>query len=185
MLRAAAVIMTGFAAVWWIVGTTGSGWDPIFSFGIPAVICAAILAPAWKRRMFPELASAEDVRRVRRLVVTISSLGALAMIIAMFALHALRSPGLGTSATIVIVGISFLALGRGLQVRLYFGTGCALVLLGIAGFFVGNAATRRLVVSIGTAAVLWLTSVAVLTRRKGPQIPDRYHELLDRLKPGL
>jgi hypothetical protein len=171
MTATGAMIMSVFAAIWWIVGARFSGYGSLPMYAIPIVATAAVLTLAMRNRSAPAGITPEEERRRGRVVGYASAAEGVAILIAFQVLGMLGKIGWGAPVVAIIVGLHFLPLARWLPARPYYITSGVLVVVGGAGFGVADSARRLLIVSAGAATVLWLTSAAALRaiqRRRAP-----------------
>jgi hypothetical protein len=161
MNKVGIMIMSGFAAVWFVWGL--SAVNPINGAWllVPLAVSGAMMACAWR---LPMVASAADQRRVGRIVGWASGIEGLAIFVAANLLNNLGHPGYVVVATLAIVGLHFLPLAHFLRVPVYYVSGAALVGLAVAGGLIGSETTRLLVVGTGAAVLLWLTCLTSFSR---------------------
>lgn len=169
MSASGAVIMSLFAAIWWLVGVSASGHGSGPMYGIPLAVTAGILVVALRRQRDPASESAVERRRQGRLVGIASGVEGLVIFLAINVLANVGRPDWAAPVIAIIVGLHFLPLARWLPARLYYLTGGLLVALGLLGFRILDPAARLLVVSVGAACVLWLTSAEVLRVSASPR----------------
>ena len=162
MSAAGAIIMSGFAAVWWLVAFIATGQATVATYAIPVVITSMIVAVALRAgAAAPPVPAAERARR-GRLVGIASAVEGVAILIAVNVLANVGGRDFTAPVIAMIVGLHFVPLARALPARLYYLTAAFLVGLGVAGCFVTELQARVLGVGVGAACVLWLTSAAVL-----------------------
>ena len=161
MSASGAVIMSVFAAVWWITGGTAAGYGSVRMDAIPVAVTVGVIVLA-RRWQAEDFSSAAERARRGRLVGIASGIEGLAIFLAINVLANVGKRDFAVPVIAIIVGLHFFPQARWLPARLYYLTGTFLVALGLAGLRLSDTAVRLLTVSIGAACVLWLTSVAVL-----------------------
>lgn len=163
MNRAGAIIvMSTFAAIWWIVGTAQVRPGSLAISGVGILISGLMMAIAWRRRG-PSVS--RDLRQRRgRAVGIASTVEGAAILAAVIVLSRVGRRDLIAPAIAVIVGLHFLPLARWLRAPLYYLTAALLIGVGIAGAFLSDPASRGAAVGTGAAAVLWLSCGVVLIR---------------------
>lgn len=158
----AIVIMSAFAAIWWVVGAAQSGRGSLMMYAIGIVISGLMVALAWGRDV--RSAPPEERKRRGRIVGIASAVEGVAIIAAVSVLVNLGRRDLIAPAVAIIVGVHFLPLARWLPAPIYYFTGGLLVAVGMAGAVVQDLPARVLTIGIGAASVLWLSCGVVLLR---------------------
>jgi hypothetical protein len=156
-----AVIMSIFAAVWWLVGTKVSGHGSVLMYGIPILMTSLVLLVALRLRSV-NLASPEENARRGRLVGIASGAEGLLIFLAVNILANTGTREFTAPVISIIVGLHFIPLAKWLPVQLYYASAALLVAAGVAGFWVHDEHIRTFYVSVVAACILWLTSVIVL-----------------------
>ena len=159
MLRGNAVLVV-MAAVWCELGFLLTR-VPVAWFLVPPLVSAAVFLAA--RRVFARLParSAEEQRRIGRLVGLWSAAEGIAFAVVGTVLTNTGSAALIPAALAVIVGAHFLPLARGMPNRLYYATGTAMIAAGAAGVLApGEFSVLALTVACG--AVLWVTATGLV-----------------------
>jgi hypothetical protein len=165
--RGAIIVMSAFAAVWWIMGVAQSRRASPMMYAIGIVISGLMIALA--RRRGNDSPAHHDGKRRGRIIGAASAAEVLAMLLASSVLAKLGRVDLIAPVVAIIVGLHFLPLARGLRVPVYYLTAALLVAVGVAGTFVQNPPARTLMVCVGAAAVLWLTCGVALLRPDTPR----------------
>jgi hypothetical protein len=164
MSATGAVILSCFAAVWWLAGTivTGSGSAPMIA--APLLVTAGISALAWRLGAFrvAEEASPLEQKRRGRWVGIASAAEGIAIFVAVNVLINLGRRDLTAPAVAAIVGLHFLPLAKGLPAPRYYVTAASLLALAAAGGFAPDPGSDALAVCLAAAAILWLTALSVI-----------------------
>jgi hypothetical protein len=158
------MIMSIFAAIWWIVGGRASGFPAVIWFGVPLLVSGTMLVLAWRRSSSGGPAPAPNAGRV----VGIASAAEGVLIFA--AANVLVNTGHAdwmAPVIAIIVGLHFLPIARWLPARSYYLTAALLVAVGGIGLALPAGRPRTAVVTVGAACILWLTSASVLYRLRG------------------
>lgn len=159
MLRGNAVLVI-MAAVWCELGFFLTR-APVAWFVVPPIISVVVFMAA--RRVFARLParSAEEERRIGRLIGLWSAAEGIGFAIVGTALANTGLPALIPAALAVIVGMHFLPLARGMPNRLYYATGIAMIGAGVANILAPDGfGVRALTVACG--AVLWVTAIGIV-----------------------
>ena len=156
------MIMSGFAAIWFVWGLSALGSAPIGLVLLPFAISGALIALASRIQM---RASAEARRRMGKIVGWASGIEGVAILAAVNILGWTGHAGYAPVAVAAIVGLHFLPLAYFLGVRNYYAAGAAIVALAAGCCAIGDDATRLLVVGVGTAVLLWVTCLGAFGRR--------------------
>lgn len=156
----AIVVMSAFAAIWWIVGAAQSGRGSLMMYAASIVISGLMVALAWRRG--GRSAAPEERKRRGRIVGIASAVEGVAIFAAVTVLVNLGRRDLIAPAVAIIVGVHFLPLARWFPAPIYYLTAALLVAVGMAGAGVQDLPARVLTVGIGAAAVLWLSCGVVL-----------------------
>jgi hypothetical protein len=163
-----ALIMSTFAAIWWIVGVRTAIPDPRVVFVVPVLVSMGMAWALWRSRVSTsQVPDAEHARRDRIIFIASAAEG-LAIPVAATVLQNLGWHDFTVSAIAVIVGLHFIPIARGLPAPRYYLTGGVLVAIGLSGVVIPEVNPRMLVVSIGAALTLWVTAASVLYRRVDP-----------------
>lgn len=163
----AILVMSTFAAIWWIVGAAQFGRGSLMMYAVGIVISGLMVALDWRRG--GRSAAPEERKRRGRIVGIASAVEGVAIFAAVILLVNLGRRDLIAPAVAVVVGLHFLPLARWLPAPIYYLTGALLVAVGMAGAVVQDLPARILAVCIGAAAVLWLSCGVVLLRAHGPR----------------
>ena len=157
-----ALIMSTFAAIWWIVGVRTAMPDPRVVFVVPVLVSVGMAWALWRSRGFTAKTSeAEDARRGR--LIGIASAGeGVGILIAVNVLQNVGWGAFSVSAIATIVGLHFIPIAHGLPAPRYYLTAGVLVAIGLSGVVIPEVNPRILVVSIGAALTLWATAASVL-----------------------
>jgi hypothetical protein len=154
-----AVIMSVFAAIWWLVGGRASAFPAVVTFGVPLLVSGTMLVLAWRGSSAGNSVPAPNAGRV----VGIAS--AVEGVVIFVAANVLVNTGHAdwtAPAVAIIVGLHFLPIARWLPARSYYLTAALLVAVGAASLALPAGRPRTTVVTVGAACILWLTSAAVL-----------------------
>jgi hypothetical protein len=154
------MIMSGFAALWFVWGL--SAVSPINALWllVPFAISGAMIALAVR---MPVVASAAQRKATGKVVGVASGIEFVAIFAANAALASTGHAGLVVCATLAIVGLHFMPLAYYLRVPRYYAAGAALAALAAGGVAIHDDATRLLVLGVGAAVLLWMTSLAVFS----------------------
>lgn len=134
-------------------------------FLVPAVVSASLVLVA--RRAWARLParSAEEERRIGRLVGLWSAAEGIGFAVVGTILANTGLAALIPAALAVIVGLHFLPLARGIPNRLYYATGVAMIAAGLADMLApGEFGVRALGVSCGV--VLWASAMGMLVSQR-------------------
>jgi len=164
MSSAGAIIMSVFAAIWWMAGVRASGHPASLAYGVPLVVTGLIVVVSLRSRDSAGQESAEESARRGRLVGIASGVEGLAILLAVNVLAYFGRSDYAAPVIAIIVGLHFIPLAQRLPARLYYATAALLVALGLCGFIIQRPDQRLLIVGVGAACVLWLTCIAVLGR---------------------
>ena len=162
MNKVGIMIMSGFAALWFVWGLSAFRPMAWLWLLVPFAVSGAMVACAMR---LPIVASEAERHRVGRVVGWASGIEGVAIFVAYNVLNNLGHPDYAPIATLAIVGLHFLPLAHYLRVPLYYATGAALVGLAMLGGLIDAPTTRLLVVGTGAAVLLWLTCLASFSRR--------------------
>jgi nicotinamide riboside transporter PnuC len=157
-----AIIMSVFAAIWWIAGARASHYSPAITFVVPLVIAGTIVIFAWRRSSSQNSVPAPE--RNGRVVGISSAVEGVLILVAVNVLNNTGHSDWTAPAIAIIVGLHFLPIARWWPATLYYLTGALLVALGAIGLALPAGRTRTMVVAVGAACILWLTSAEVLRR---------------------
>jgi hypothetical protein len=164
MSIAGAIIMSVFAAIWWMAGVRASGYPALLAYGVPLVVTGLIVIISLRLRDSSEQSSAEESARRGRLIGIASGVEGLAILLAVNVLAYFGRSDYAAPVIAIIVGLHFVPLAQQLPAPLYWATAALLIALGVCGFIIRRTDQRLLIVCVGAACVLWLTCVAVLGR---------------------
>jgi hypothetical protein len=162
MQRNGILIMSGFAALWFVWGLSALGSFPAILLLVPVMISGGLIGFALR---LPGHASPEIRRRVGRIVGRASAIEFVAIFLANIVLASTGHAGFSVCATAGIVGLHFFPLAHYLRVPSYYVAGAALVALAVAGCAIDRDQTRLMTVGLGAAALLWITCLASFTRK--------------------
>ncbi len=165
MTATGAIVMSFFAAVWWVAGlwAFGHGSALLYAFGV--LLSAALIIAG--SRVRATLSPREQSRRRRLVGIASGAEGVLLFVSANILLNTGDSSFIAPVAAI-IVGLHFLPLARWMPAPLYYFSAALLVALGLVGFMIAGTEQRGLLVCLGAAGVLWLTSIALLRNTYAP-----------------
>lgn len=154
-MKAAVIIMSGFAAWWFVWGLATFPAVPEASLA-PVLISAVLIALALRAPACPR------VEGVGRVVGRASAAEGIAILAAAIVLNAVGFGSYLPAATAVIVGLHFLPIARHLRFAPYYWAAGAMVAAAGAGVIAGSMALT----CWAAAAILWLTCLAVLARAR-------------------
>ncbi len=159
MLRGNAVLVV-MAAVWCELGFFLTR-VPLAWFVVPPVVSVAVFMAA--RRVFARLParSAEEERRIRRLVGLWSAAEGIGFAVVGTVLANTGLAALIPAALAIIVGLHFLPLARGTPNLLYYATGIAMMGAGVADML-APAEFGVLALTVACGAVLWATAMGIV-----------------------
>lgn len=160
----AIVVMSAFAAIWWMAGAAQSGRGSPRMYAVGIVISGVMAALAW--RLSGRAAAPEERKRRGRIVGIASAVEGVAIFAAVTVLVHLGRRDLIAPAVAILVGVHFVPLARWFPAPIYYLTGALLVAVGMAGAVVEDLPARILTVCLGAAAVLWLSCGVVLFRAR-------------------
>lgn len=158
----AIIVMSAFAAVWWMTGAAQFGRGSLIMYAVGIVISGLMVALGWRRR--GRSAAREERKRRGRIVGIASAAEGATIFAAVTVLVKLGRRDLIAPAVAIIVGLHFLPLARWFPAPIYYLTAALLVGVGMAGAVVQDLPARILTIGIGAAAVLWLSCGVVLLR---------------------
>ncbi|HUA82282.1 MAG TPA: hypothetical protein VMB85_00365 [Bryobacteraceae bacterium] len=158
----AIIVMSTFAAIWWMVGAAQLGRGSVMMYAAGIVISGLMVALGWRRGGPP--AAPEERKRRGRMVGIASTVEGVAILVAVNVLVKLGRRDLIAPAVAIIVGLHFLPLARWFPAPIYYLTGALLIAAGMAGTLVQDLPARILTVCLGAAAVLWFSCGVVLFR---------------------
>jgi hypothetical protein len=158
----AIIVMSAFAAIWWMTGAAQFGRGSLIMYAVGIVISGLMVALGWRRR--GRSAAREERKRRGRIVGIASAVEGATIFAAVTVLVNLGRRDLIAPAVAIIVGLHFLPIARWLPAPIYYLTAALLVAVGMTGAVVQDLPARILTVGIGAAAVLWLSCGVVLLR---------------------
>ena len=158
----AIIVMSAFAAIWWMVGAAQLRGRSLMMYGIGIAISGLMAALGWRRRGQP--ATLEERKRRGRMIGIASAVEGAAIFAAANVLVKLGRRDLIAPVVAIIVGAHFLPLARWFPAPIYYFTGALLVAIGVAGAMVQDLPARILTVGLGAARALWLSCGVVLLR---------------------
>jgi hypothetical protein len=154
MNKVGIMIMSGFAATWFVWGLSALSSFNGFWLLVPLAVSGAMMAAAMR---LPITVGEAEQRRVGRVVAWASGIEGVAIFISVNVLHNMGYASYGPVATLAIVGLHFLPLAHFLRFPTYYVSGAALTALALFGCTIASDTTRLLVVGTGAATLLWLT----------------------------
>jgi hypothetical protein len=164
---AGAMIMSVFAAIWWVVGGRASGFPAAIAFGVPLLVTGTILVLAWRRSSSSPSAQAPNAGG--RVVGIASAVEGVLILVAVNVLINTGHADWTAPVIAIIVGLHFLPIAKWLPARSYYVTAALLVAVGAIGLALPAGRPRTTGVTVGAACILWLTSTVVLYGlRKAP-----------------
>jgi hypothetical protein len=159
-MRTGMIVLAVFAAAWAILGLLLSAGDPR-AIVIPIAVSIALIGWSWRWAGF----AASRGAHVGRLVGRWSAIEGVAIVIAANLLQHFHHAELVIPAAVIIIGLHFFPLARGIPVRLYYATGSAMGLLGAVALVLPDGA-RVPTACFGAAAILWSTVAISVLRMK-------------------
>jgi hypothetical protein len=159
-MRIGLLVLVMFAAAWASLGLRLSGAATGLIF-LPIAISAALLAWGW--RDVGMVGSRGP--HVGRVVGRWSAVEVIAILVATSVVQYLHRDDLIFPAVVIIVGLHFFPLARGIPARLYYATGAGLVLAGIVALLL-PAGERANMVCLSAALILWATALAMVLRAR-------------------
>ena len=164
-MRTGLYVICVFAALWGALAMAGLGL-PVWSRAAPALVSLLLVRVYAPRTPGTGDRPPAERRRIVRLVATWSGAEVAAMLVAVNLLARTGHADRAVPAAVLIVGLHFLPLARGLPFRAYWITGALTCAAGVLGFVVPPA--QAWTASAGLAAlVLWGTAPA-FPRRPAP-----------------
>jgi hypothetical protein len=160
-MRTGMIVLAVFAAAWAILGILLAGSDTR-AVVVPILMSIALIGWSWRWSGF----ATSRGPHVGKLVGLWSAIEGVAIIIVGNLLQHFHRPDLVIPAAVIIIGLHFFPLARGIPVRLYHATGAALLLLGLSALLL-PAYERASITCFGAALILWSTvMLAVLQIRR-------------------
>jgi hypothetical protein len=155
-MRIGLLVLTFFAATWASAGLLVSGATPGLIL-IPIAVSLALLAWGWRGSGL--VGSSRP--NVGKLVGLWSAIEGVAIFVAVNVLENQHRDDLMFPVIVIIVGLHFLPLARGLPRTSYYASGAALVFTGLAALLL-PAEQRPIAVGMCAALILWATSVPLI-----------------------
>jgi hypothetical protein len=153
--------MSGFGAIWWVVGTAVAGRGSLLLYAVGLATSAVLVALGWRRAR--QTTDASGVRsHPGRVVGIASAVEGVTILVAVNVLASVGRRDLTAPAVAIIVGLHFAPLARWLPAPIYYLTGALLVVVGLAGTAIQEPTARILTVCCGAAVALWLSCALVL-----------------------
>ena len=151
-------------AAWWVLGFLLSG-APVWWCVVPVLVALAIFA--WARAVFRGCAprSAEEERRIGKLIGRWSAAEGVGIGVAAFVLGSIGEAAFIPSAIAVIVGLHFFPLARGVPMGMYYLTGAALLAAGV-GTLAAPAVFGVRALGLVCGVVLWGTALGLVLRAR-------------------
>ena len=154
-------MMSGFAAIWWVVGAAVAGRSSLLLYAVGLATSAVLVLLGWRRAR--QATDASDERSHRGRVVGIASaVEGVMILVAVNVLAIMGRRDLTAPVVAIIVGLHFAPLARWLPAPIYYLTGALLVVVGLASAAIQEPTARILTVCFGAAAALWLSCTVVL-----------------------
>jgi hypothetical protein len=158
----AIMVMSAFAAIWWMIGAAQSGRGSLIMYSIGIGISALLVA--LDRWHGGRSAAREERKRRGRIVGMASAVEGIMIFAAATVLAKLGRRDLIAPAVAIIVGLHFLPLARWFPAPIYYLTAALLIAVGMTGATIQDVAARVLTICFGAAAALWLSCGVVLLR---------------------
>jgi hypothetical protein len=160
------VIMSVFAAIWFVWGLSAISPVPGILLAVPLIVSGAMIGFALRRpaSAFPS----PDPNRGK--IIGWASFGeGIAILVAVNVLGNLGLSAFSPCAVLAIVGLHFIPLGHQLHVPAYYASAAAMVVLAVAACAVPDEHRRLLTAGLGGAAILWITCLTRFSREAGHQ----------------
>jgi len=157
-MKTGVLILCVMSAIWaaWCLGAAHTApW----AYAAAGLVALSPLVLAHGRR-FPQT-SADQARRVRRLVGMAIAFEAVMIFVGVQGLARMGRPDLIVCLIALAVGLHFFPLARWFPAPTYYVTGLALLIAAVAGVFL-PAVDRIAVVAACGGAILWLTALAIV-----------------------
>ena len=168
MTATGVMIMSVFAAIWWVIGGRASGYPAVVAYGVPLLVTGTMLALAWRRSPSGDPEPGPDTSG--RVIGIASAAEGVLILVAVIVLDNAGRADWKIPVIAIIVGLHFLPIARWLPARSYYLTAALLVAVGAIGLALPAGRQRTTVVTVGAACILWLTSAAVVYRlRNAPR----------------
>ena len=166
MQKNGVMIMSGFAAIWFLWGLSAAGPMSVLWMLAPLGISAGMIALAAR---MPVTVNPARRAAIGRFVGLASAIEGVAILVAVNAVAWAGYPSFGVCAVLAIVGLHFFPLAKFLPAGIYMWTGSAMVALAAAGVAIPGDQTRLLVLGVGAALFLWATCLVILMKpRQAP-----------------
>jgi hypothetical protein len=162
-MRGAIWVLNIFAALWGVAGIM-VGHLPAWVAFVPIAISGALLL--WASGQ--PVGTGNPVRgsHVGRVVAIATALEIIAILITEKVLISLHLPTALMPAVVIIVGLHFFPLARGIPVPIYYRTGAALVAVGLVALLLPPPA-GAIVSGMAAALILWSSGIVLVARGRG------------------
>ncbi|WP_375397425.1 hypothetical protein [uncultured Sphingomonas sp.] len=160
-MRGGIWVLGFFAALWSIAGILVEGLSPAWAV-LPVAVSVGLLVWA-SRQSYPD--EGGSARNVGRLVGIWSAIQGVAMFVTANVLVNMDRFWAVIPACVIIVGLHFLPLARGIPVRLYYATGAAMIAIGTIAL-VAPAWHLPLATGLGASIVLWLSVIGLVRQAR-------------------
>jgi hypothetical protein len=158
-MKTGVIIMSIFAAGWWILGSRATGHVSIPFLTIPIVVSTLLILYALRYSPRTER-SATEGKRIGGLIGVASGFEGFGIFLAVNILNNTGHAQFLAPVVAIVVGLHFFPIAYWLPMPRYYLSAVSLCLLGIAGFWIGNEEARILFISLGAASILWLTCLS-------------------------
>jgi hypothetical protein len=162
-MRSAIWVLNIFAALWGVAAIM-VGHLPEWLVFVPMAISGALLV--WASRHPVGTGNPVEGNHVGRLVAIASALEVIAIVITQNVLIKLHLQTALLPAVVIIVGLHFFPLARGIPVPIYYRTGGALVAVGLLALLLPSPVSA-IAAGLGAALVLWSSGIVLVTRGRG------------------
>lgn len=162
-MRGAIWVLNIFAALWAVAAIRVSHLPAWLAF-VPIALSGALLL--WASCQPVGTGNPVVGNHVGRVVGVATALELAAIFITEKALMNLHLPTALMPAVVIIVGLHFFPLARGIPVPLYYRTGGALVAAGLVALLLPPSG-RAIASGIAAAVILWLSGIALVCRGRG------------------
>lgn len=162
-MRGAIWVLNIFAALWGVAGIM-VGHLPAWVAFVPIAISGALLM--WASGHPVGTGDPVAGSHVGRVVAIATALEIIAILITEKVLITLHLPAALMPAVVIIVGLHFFPLARGIPVPIYYRTGGALVAVGLVALLLPPPA-GAIVSGMAAALILWSSGIVLVTRGRG------------------
>ena len=162
-MRSAIWVLNIFAALWGMAAIM-VGHLPAWIAFVPIAISGALLL--WASGHPVGTGNPVEGRHVGRVVAIATAAEIIAILITEKVLVSLHLPAALMPAVVIIVGLHFFPLARGIPVPIYYRTGGALVAVGLVALLL-PAPAAAIVSGMAAALILWGSGIVLVARGRG------------------